>query len=173
MRCEWKVQGKEHGEKLLHFLRSKKECTPYSQKKIKSFIDSGFCTVNGKKERFSTVSLETQDLVSLLIPEITKAPLFFSEDAILFEDENIFIYNKPCGLVSDPKAVASFFPKQYSLHLTHRLDKDTTGVLLFAKNVKIRDALMDGFRNRLIKKRYLAIVDGLLKEERGVMENYL
>lgn len=81
---------------------------------------------------------------------------------IIYEDENILIVNKPAGLLVDP----DHFP---NVKLVHRLDRDTSGLLILAKNEKTQEWLRDQFKNRQIKKRYLALVQGKLKDKKGII----
>ncbi len=93
---------------------------------------------------------------------------------IIFEDENLIAINKPSGIAtqggSGVKISVDDFLKGKTWQLTHRLDKDTSGVLLIAKNSKTADFLTDAFRNKTIKKTYLALVDGVFKKKEGVIK---
>ncbi len=102
---------------------------------------------------------------------------------ILFEDENLIAINKPSGLATQggslidisiddfltAKNLAPNNPKGQKLQLVHRLDKDTSGILLIAKNSKSAEFLTDAFRNKTIKKTYLALVNGEFKKTNGVI----
>ncbi len=95
----------------------------------------------------------------------------------IFEDENLLAINKPSGLAtqggSDIKiSVDDFLPlleDGEKFQLVHRLDKDTSGILLIAKNNKAAEFLTDAFRNKAIKKTYLALVRGAVKKSEGVI----
>ncbi len=78
---------------------------------------------------------------------------------ILYEDENVLVIDKPAGVNSDD------FKKR-----VHRLDKDTSGVLLIAKNDRALDFLQEQFKNRKVRKKYLALAIGNLKNNKGVGE---
>ncbi len=80
----------------------------------------------------------------------------------IYEDENVQVLDKPAGVNSDD------FPKR-----VHRLDKDTSGVLLIAKNDKALDFLQEQFKERKVEKKYIALVVGHLKNEGGTIETLL
>ena len=98
---------------------------------------------------------------------------------IIYEDKDILVIDKPANLLVHPagnsKAQApnhkentliDFFPKT---KLVHRLDKDTSGLIILAKNEKTFDWLKSQFKNRKIKKKYLALVHGKLKDKKGII----
>jgi RluA family pseudouridine synthase len=92
---------------------------------------------------------------------------------IIFEDDNLAAINKPSGLAvqggsSIEISVDDFISKK-KWQLVHRLDKDTSGILLVAKNQKTADFLTEQFRNKTINKTYLALVYGVLKKESGTI----
>jgi len=80
----------------------------------------------------------------------------------IFEDENVRVLDKPAGLNADDVPMR-----------VHRLDKDTSGVLLAAKNEKALEFLQKQFQNREVKKKYIALVAGHLKSESGTIETLL
>ncbi|QHD65267.1 RluA family pseudouridine synthase [Neorickettsia findlayensis] len=103
----------------------------------------------------------------------------FIASRVLYEDENVLAIDKPFGFpvqsgrgitVSIDNAMKSLNPEY---RVVHRLDKYTTGVLMFAKTVDAARELWRLFSNRLVKKRYLAIVIGELKEKKGEVDCYI
>jgi 23S rRNA pseudouridine955/2504/2580 synthase len=96
---------------------------------------------------------------------------------VIYQDENLVAINKPSGLAVqggsgieisvDDFLSAGAFPKGAAL--VHRLDKDTSGILLIALNKKAADFLTDKFRSKTISKTYLALVCGNLKKELGTI----
>jgi 23S rRNA pseudouridine1911/1915/1917 synthase len=94
---------------------------------------------------------------------------------IIYEDNNLLVINKPAGLLVHPstslgtspeKTLIDYFP---SAKLVHRLDRDTSGLLLLAKNEKTQDWLRDQFKNHQITKKYTALVHGKLKDKTGII----
>ncbi|MFH1401433.1 MAG: RluA family pseudouridine synthase [Parcubacteria group bacterium] len=84
------------------------------------------------------------------------------EQKIIYEDENVLVLDKPAGVNSDD------FPKR-----AHRLDKDTSGILLIAKNDKTLEFLQEQFKERKVEKKYIVLSAGHLKNEEGVIETLL
>jgi len=158
--------------KLLDFL---KETYGHlaSMRALKRAIDKGGCLVNGRIEKFSTRRLTAQDKVTFDPSFIVKRqePLFLE---ILYEDEELLIVAKPAGCVCEDSVINTLLPSyQGSLKLIHRLDKDTTGVLLIAKTLKMKEGMVDLFRKRAVKKKYLAVVLGNVKKAEGEIEGFM
>ncbi len=81
---------------------------------------------------------------------------------VIYEDENLLVIDKPAGINSDD------FQKR-----VHRLDKDTSGILLIAKNDKILEFLQKQFKQRKVIKKYLALAIGNLKKTEGKIETLI
>ena len=98
---------------------------------------------------------------------------------IVFEDDNILIINKPANLeVTGENSLTSIVHKKYSTSNydpmpCHRLDRNTTGLVLFAKNEISLNILLDKFKKHEIGKKYLALVYGIPKIKKARLENYL
>jgi len=95
---------------------------------------------------------------------------------VLYEDSNILAIDKPSGILVHPdnhgkdKTILDLFIKKYpKLEIVHRLDRETSGVMLLAKNNKTHECLKQQFMNREVKKTYHAIVSGSVKNDRGVV----
>jgi 23S rRNA pseudouridine955/2504/2580 synthase len=98
---------------------------------------------------------------------------------IIYEDENFFAINKPPRLAVQLGTKISICVETYikaypgcSCHLVHRLDQDTSGILLVAKNQKFARKLTELFRENKIKKTYMAVVDGKISQP-GIIDNFL
>lgn len=171
---DWTVTATESGMKLLAFLQSKVPSN-LSARHLKRTIEQNLCLVNNRTERFASHVLGSGDHVSLLSTDVAKTPsITFEPSRVLYEDNDIFLYDKPPHVVSNDPAFHKVLQRKLPfLELTHRLDRDTTGALLFAKTPKAYESLLNQFREREIKKCYLAIVDGVLNQSTGVIENYL
>jgi len=98
---------------------------------------------------------------------------------IIFEDDNILVVDKPAQIeVTGNNSLTSLIHKQYAncgyLPMPcHRLDRNTTGLILFAKNQEALDILLDKFKNHEIEKHYLALVYGVPKEQSQTLTAYL
>ncbi len=95
---------------------------------------------------------------------------------ILYEDKDILAIDKPSGILvhpdqkSEEETILDIFKKKYpKLEIVHRLDKETSGVMLLAKNDKAHEFLKKQFQNREIKKIYHAFVSGSLKNNHGII----
>ncbi len=123
---------------------------------VKRSIDRGGCRVNGVVERFASYRVRKGDEVDfeLIAPIEHSMPL-------LFEDEDLLVFNKGVGIISDhPMAV-------------HRLDKPTSGVLVRAKHEKAKSAMELLFKQRQVHKVYHAKVLGSFSEEEGTWTDQL
>jgi 23S rRNA pseudouridine1911/1915/1917 synthase len=91
---------------------------------------------------------------------------------IIYKDNDVIIINKPAGLLVHPttkgekNTLIDYFPET---KLVHRLDRDTSGLLILAKNEKTYNWLKDQFKNRQITKKYIALVHGKLKDKQGII----
>lgn len=95
---------------------------------------------------------------------------------ILYEDSNILAIDKPSGILvhpdqtSEAETILDLFQKKYKkVEVVHRLDRDTSGVMLLAKNNKAHEFLKKQFQDREIKKIYVTIVDGWIKNDHGII----
>lgn len=160
---QWRVSAKQAGMRLLPFLKENCPEAP-STKAVKQAIDHKCCLVNGNIENFSSFSLTQGDIVAFTL-EQESIP---TAATILYEDRDLLVVNKPAGVLTDLKALG-----QRSCFLVHRLDKETSGVLLLAKHASVKEKLEALFKEKTISKLYLAIVDGIFKTEEGVIDNHL
>lgn len=160
---QYKVSEKEEGMKLLAFLRQKCADAP-SVKGLKRAIDQKQCLINGRVELFSTHPVKKGENIQITLKEQTKKSL---SCPILYEDEDIVIFNKPDGIASPDLA------KHFSLRPVHRLDKDTSGIFLCAKHPQAEARFIQLFAEKKMNKTYHAIVDGLVFQDEGMIENYL
>lgn len=160
----WIVAPVESGQKLSIFLKSKLG-SGYSARRIKQAVEHNACRVNGRVERFVSFTVGKGDRVAFE----DVAPAHIEQMKVLFQDEYLLACDKPAGISSEDKALMP----QPGLELLHRLDKDTTGVLLWAKQPEAAKSMFDLFKKRQIKKTYWAVVDGLPKTGKGRVKNQL
>lgn len=108
-------------------------------------------------------------------PKISREKIEKFLSAIIYEDENLIAIDKPSGLAVQGGSGVEFSiddilkaTENYkSAQLVHRLDKDTSGVLLIAKNKNAAEFLTQSFKDKIIKKTYLALVNGIVKKREG------
>jgi 23S rRNA pseudouridine1911/1915/1917 synthase len=153
---------------------------------IQKLIDGGFVTVNGESVRKSQ-QIRVGDEIVVREPEAVVRPADDSQDlSILYEDDYLVAIDKPPGLavhgapgdmtpcvgswwLAQLADVAAFLDVDRP-GIVHRLDKDTSGVLLLAKNPAAQAALSKAFEQRQTSKTYLAVCDGIPARERAVVD---
>lgn len=153
-----------------------------SRSTIQKYINEGYATVNGETVNVSKKLILPTANFSLNIP--TKENHLEKTLPIIYEDENVLVINKPQGLLTHSKGalndeftVADFLRRYYADDLTddrpgiiHRLDRDTSGIIIGAKNAETAKFLRKQFSDRNVKKTYYAILDGTPKEETAVLD---
>ncbi len=164
-----------------------KECPELSRTRVQELIGEGLVRLNGKSAKDSH-KVHAGDVIEVVAQP--RPPLQAEAEAIpldvLYEDEAVIAINKPAGMMVHAGAgnsrgtlVNALLGRGEELSqaddplrpgIVHRIDKETSGILLVAKNDFAHAKLAEGFRLRTIKKTYLALVQGLLKEERGRIE---
>ena len=166
------------------------EITALSRMYLKHLILKGDCTVNGKVEN-AGYHLKTDDFVEIEIDmkaEIEMVPEHIPLE-ILFEDSELIVINKPPGMLVHPtKGVRRgtlLNALLYHLNstdqgsiktgkliragLVHRLDKNTSGLMVIAKNPRSHRILCSHFQRKLIIKRYFAVVEGIIEDDCGTI----
>ena len=163
-------------ERLDHFLV---ESVPdYSRSRLQALIKEGFVLVNGEPAKKAGQMLERDFIIEVHVPPSVPAHLVGEKIPldIVFENDDVIVINKPAGMVVHPAAghdsgtlvhaVLGYEPDiqgiggQERPGVVHRLDKETSGLILLAKNDKAHRWLQDQFRLRNVEKTYIALVDG-------------
>jgi len=175
------------GIRLDHFLVSR--TTSLSRTKIQSLIRSGNVLVNGHKCKTGYL-LELNDLIHMNIPETVNCEDQLVPEnlnlEIIFEDEYLIAVNKPAGLVVHPGVGVSNNTLVNGLKyhfnnlsdvggmlrpgIVHRLDKDTSGVILVAKTNEVHSFLANQFKERVIEKKYFALTWGNWNRGKGTIQ---
>ena len=164
----WTVTKAEKGEKLIDIL-SKHLGDEFSLRKIKRLIELNACNVNGLRERHASRVVYGGEELSLCLRSADR-----EKGAIVFEDENILVINKPVGCVSSLEGLKEFFPDhQFYEELVHRLDKETSGLMVLAKNKSSYLSLVDQFRAKTVQKKYHCLVWGKPSQDKGHIRNNL
>ena len=168
---------------LINVLRN--NLKKYSKNNIKSFLSKEMVLVNNKVQTRYDYLVHKTDKINIRETKI-KVPKLKNNLNIIYEDEDIIVINKPYGLLS----IATEKEKEYTLYhfvssylkdrnknnkvyIIHRLDKDTSGVVMFAKNLKTKNLFQNNWDNLIRNRCYYAVVNGTLKEKEGTIKEYL
>lgn len=173
-------------ERLDRFLAAR--AGDLSRARIKNLIDQGFCSVDGVKAKAGQ-KIKAGQSVILVVPEPEQtelAPDPNVEFGIIFQDKDIVVIDKPPGLVVHPAAghgsgtlvngLLAACPDIEGIGgevrpgIVHRLDKDTSGVMIAAKNDRAHRALVEAFKERTIEKSYLALCTGAPRKRKGEVD---
>lgn len=166
----FKVSFSEKGMRLVFFLK-KKTNTALSNRDIKKALEKGVCKLNNRIENFASVKLKAGDVVELQKKWHDSLETSLSSPKILYEDDYLVIINKEAGFTCSDIDLHKFFPHNYLL--VHRLDRDTSGALIIAKSLNLKDKMIKLFSTKDVKKTYIAVVDGEVKEKKGRISSFL
>lgn len=163
----------------------------FSRSRIQGLIADGFVDVDGRAAKKSGQPLENGNTVTVRIPPAAPTDLV-AEDIpldIVFENDDLLVVDKPAGMVVHPgaghstgtlvNAVLGYDPDLEGIGgeerpgVVHRLDKETSGLILIAKNERAHRWLQEQFRLRKVDKTYLALVDGKPPTPSGRVEAHI
>ena len=155
-----------------------------SRNSVKSLLGSRRVTVDGAPVTQFNFKLVPGDIVIISKEAIRKKVR--SNLPIIFENEEMIVINKPSGLLSiasDKEKGSTAYrivtdyvqqkDKHNRIYVVHRLDEDTSGVLMFVKNPKLQDALTNHWNELVSKRGYYAIVEGEMEKDCGTVQSYL
>lgn len=158
-----------------------------SRSQAQRLIDEGQVTVNGTNSRAS-YKITSGDQISINIPPPPSSALSPENIPlkIIYEDNDVIVVDKPAGLTVHPapghpehtlaNAILSHLPEIPDTGewqrpgIVHRLDKDTSGLIIIAKNNQAHQKLTEQFKARTVKKIYLTLVKGKVTPDRGTIE---
>ena len=182
---EFLISAEQKGRRLDQFLSVVADLN-LSRSQIKKLIEDGLISVNDQPTEPS-YKIKSDDHIKVIIPppkELTVRPESIPLD-ILFEDDDIIVVNKPSGMVTHP-APGNFSGTLVNalLHhchlsnlgaplrpgIVHRLDKDTSGVIVAAKTDAAYASLVKQIKARTVEKTYVALVHGVIKNNAGIIE---
>lgn len=174
---EWIISDDDAGKKLIVFLTDHLG-NRYSARSIKRSLESNLCDINSHTQRFASFTLAKGDRVRFRIKEPSEKSPGQQNDPdplrVLYEDDYLLVYDKPAKVNCDEQGILGIMRTVYpEIRLIHRLDRDTTGVLLFAKSLDIFTKMVEQFNRQAVQKVYLAIVDGIPEKKSGSIENFL
>lgn len=169
------------------FCRGESMCSPIGRTMVQTLIKENSILVNNKSSKAS-YKLKANDVVFILLPDL-KEPKAKPEKIpldIAFEDDDLIVVNKSQGMITHPTSRiyrgtlvnALLYHCKDSLSgingvlrpgIVHRLDKETSGLIIVCKNDKSHNEIAKQFKERKIKKYYLAIVHRVLKYDKGTI----
>lgn len=179
------VDAKDEGKRADAFLR---ENTTFSRSRVSALIQDGALRVSDELELKPSRKLTAGEKITLIIPEIREVELVAQNIPIdiIYQDEDIVIVNKPCGMVVHPAVgnedktlvnALMYHVKDLSgiggemrPGIVHRLDKDTSGLILVAKNDHAHAAMSEQFKARSMEKHYRAVAFGNFSEDDGLID---
>ena len=165
------------------------ESTGWSRSQIKNQVDAGKVLVNGKKQKAGFLIKNGDEIdVKFSKEQMSAEPENISLN-IVFEDDDIAIINKPQGMVVHPapgspnhtlvNALLFHFENLSSGSgdvrpgIVHRIDKDTSGLLVVAKNDKAHESLTKQIAEHSCFRHYLALVEGNVKNDSGIIDTFI
>lgn len=184
--CSFPVAAEERGKRLDKVVRNR--VPNLSRSQGQRLIAAGQVTVDGHPRKPAYRVAPGEEVTVILPPEEPRRPIV-PEDIpldVLHEDEHLLVVNKPAGLVVHPgpghrdgtlvNALLFHYPAIEDVGppdragIVHRLDQETSGVLVVAKNQAALESLQESFRNREVEKAYLALVNGRVEPDEGIIE---
>lgn len=184
-RYDWNVEPADVSERIDKFITLQNE--DWSRSQVQAWVKEGRVTVNGEPIK-NNYKLQADDEVTLRVPPPKEMAINAEEMSldIVYEDSDVVVVNKPRGLVVHPA------PGHYSGTLVngllahckdlsgingvlrpgivHRIDKDTSGLLMVAKNDKAHMGLAEQLKAHTVNRKYVAIVHGVIPHEMGTID---
>ena len=166
-----KVEDKDSGKKLITYLNK-----IYPDLKVNSIykaLRKKDIKINGKRIN-DNIILGSGDIIELYIQDSELEKNNYAVEKI-YEDSNILIINKPCGIeVEGKNSVEELLEKEYEfIKPCHRIDRNTLGLVIFAKNLKTLKFLLEKFKEEEIEKHYIAYVYGIPSKDEKTVNSYL
>lgn len=154
----------------------------YSRSTWHKYIGAGYVSVNGLVVTSPKKQLSEDDQVTYVIPDAPDHSTYTLP--VLYQDDNVVVINKPAGVLTHSKGamndeftVAEFLRPLTTYHadsnrpgIIHRLDRDTSGVIIGVRNDETASLLQRQFSDRKVKKTYYAVVDGVPKQDEAVID---
>lgn len=168
---------------LIDYLR--KEFTKLSKNNIKSLLSKEMVTVNNSVQTRYDYLVKKGDKIVIRETKI-KVKRYQKDINIIYEDDDLLVINKPAGLLT----IATNKEKEFTLYhfasnyikeknknnkifIIHRLDKETSGIVIFAKNQKTKNLFQNSWDRNILYRGYYAVVEDTLKNKEGTIKSYL
>ncbi len=181
------ISSQEVGQRLDRYLTTM--LGDLSRTSVQQLIANGSALVNGQKSKAGYMLRDGDEIqLSAITPPISTGPARPTaiDLEIVYEDADLLVVNKPAGMVVHPapghhddtlvNALLAYLPDLQESEETlrpgivHRLDKDTTGLIIVAKNARAQAALLEQMKQHTIIKRYLALVEGNVALDQGSID---
>ncbi|ADH99177.1 RluA family pseudouridine synthase [Salisediminibacterium selenitireducens] len=175
----------EQGKRLDKWLTDQSD--DWSRSLTQSWIQEGYVTVNDETSK-ANYKLKIGDVVRVKVPEVEELEIT-AEDLdldIVYEDQDVIVVNKPAGMVVHPAPghPSGTLVNGLMYHcqdlsgingvarpgIVHRIDKDTSGLLMVAKHDKAHESLVDQLKNKTTIRQYEALVVGTIPHEKGTVD---
>ena len=166
----------------------KQQLPEHSRAFLTKLIKQGNVLIDGQKTKPS-IKISKGQKIEIIIPKKETLKPEKGKLDIVYEDKNVLVINKPAGLAMHPGAgvikntlagrLLNYLPALKNVGepmrpgIVHRLDKDTSGLVIVAKNENARLHLINQFKNRLVEKEYLALIKGKITPEKGAINRSL
>lgn len=176
-------------EELLSFLLSKLNT---SRNNVKSLLSNRQILVNGSLITQYNFMLAKDDEIKICKKPLSSMPLKRKQSPlvnqnleIIYEDDDFIAINKPCGLLSvesdkDRRCAYNYVldylqskSKALRPYILHRIDKETSGVLVFAKNIKVHSKLKLNWNDYVLLRQYYAVVEGKMEKKEDTIVSYM
>ncbi len=168
------VNSKYNGKKLNTVLLS--EFDGLTTSSLYKALRKKDIRINGVKTNQNATVYEGDEITIFITDEYLFKASIITKDSIIYEDENILVANKPAGIeVAGDNSFGSLLSGflGYNVFPCHRLDRNTSGLVLFAKNETALNILFDKFKNHEIEKHYICEVYGIPKEKHKILTDFL
>ncbi|WP_339169291.1 RluA family pseudouridine synthase [Paenibacillus sp. FSL H7-0943] len=183
---EWTVSAENARERIDKYITESWE-EEISRSQVQLWISGGNVTVNSKPVK-ANYKLSESDVVSVVVPEAEVTDLIAENIPleVVYEDSNVIVINKPRGMVVHPAAghpsgtlvnALMYHCKDLSgingeirPGIVHRIDKDTSGLIMVAKNDASHASLAAQLKEHSVTRRYIAVVHGNLSHDKGTVD---
>ena len=168
---------------LIDYLR--KTFTKLSKNNIKSLLSKEMVTVNNSVQTRYDYIVKKGDKIVIRDTKI-KVKRYQKDINIIYEDNDILVINKPAGLLTIATSKEKDFTlyhfassylkeknKNNKIFIIHRLDKETSGIVIFAKNQKTKNLFQNSWNKNILYRGYYAVVEGTLAKKEGTIKSYL
>lgn len=168
------------------------ELSPFSRARIQALIKSGHILVNSLVQTSNDFIVRADDELTIYVPNLQKSAITATKGDldIVFEDQYLLVVNKPAGMTTHPGAGTSDDTLVHYLlehckgnlsgiggverpGIVHRLDRFTSGLIVIAKSDDVHHHLSAQLQERMLKREYIALVWGIVKNTQGVIESQI